>query len=117
MATFGEQLARLRVAAVTGTLPRDVAAWAIEELEELAPAGERIAARNELLRRAGECLTGSLWAKSRRLEREIQAAGSRLRQRSADVDGVRDLVARALEVDPDLPRSPKHLRRILRGAC
>lgn len=113
MATFAEQLARLRVAAATGVVPREVAAWAVEELEELAPAGERIQARNALLRQAADLVSGSRWAKAGRLEREIQAAGSRLRQRAADVDGVRDLVARALELDPGAPAERRQLFRII----
>ena len=111
MATFAEQLARLRVAAVTGTVPRDLAAWAVEELEELAPAGERIEARNALLRQAAALVSGTRWAKARRLEREVRALGlhPRLRER-ADDDGVRELVARALDVAP----APGSLRQLLR---
>lgn len=113
MLTFAEQLARLRVAAATGTVPCDVAAWAVEELEELAPVGERIDARNALLRQAAALMSGSRWSRAARLEREVRAAASSLRCRSADIDGVRDLVVRALELDPDAPTSIRQLHRIL----
>ncbi len=113
MASFAAQLARLRVVTTTGRCPPDLAAWALQELEELAPAGERVDARNALLRQAAALVSGSRWAKARRLEREIRAAWPRLRERAADVDGVAALVARAIEVDPDLPRSHRQLRRIL----
>jgi hypothetical protein len=111
--SYGEQIARLRVARETGRLAPDLGTWVLEELAELAPAGERVAARNALLRRAADLVTGSRWAKARRLEREIAALRSRLRERAADVDGVRELVARALEVDPDLPTSRRQLLRVL----
>jgi hypothetical protein len=112
--TFADNLARLRVVVTTGRCPRDLAAWALEELEELAPAGERVDARNALLRRAADLVSGSRWAKAIRLERELRtlAASPRLRERAAD-DGVRELVARALEVDPDAPASRRQLLRIL----
>jgi hypothetical protein len=110
----GQQLARLRTATATGALPRDLGMWALDLLAELEPAAERVERRNALLRAAAERLSGSRWAKARRIEREIAALGiaPRLRERSADA-GVRDLVARALDADPDMPRSHRHLRRIL----
>lgn len=113
-----QQLARLRTATATGALPRDLGLWALDLLAELEPAAERLARRDALLRAAAERLSGSTWAKARRLEREIRdlLALSRLRTRAAAVDdGVRELVALALEADPDLPRSHRHLRRILDG--
>jgi hypothetical protein len=58
-------------------------------------------------------VSGSRWAKAVRLEREIRAAGSRLRERAEDVDGVRGIVARALEVDPGTPVSCRQILRIL----
>jgi len=115
MPTFAAQLSRLRVVLTTGQCPRDLAAWALEELEELAPAGERVATRNGLLREAAALVSGTRWAKARRLEHEIQALDAHpgLRERAAD-DGVRPLVAQALAVDPGLPRSHRQLRRVLR---
>jgi uncharacterized protein involved in exopolysaccharide biosynthesis len=115
MSTFAEQLARLRVVVTTGRCPRDLAAWALEELEELAPAGERIDARNALLREAAARVSGSRVAKANRLEREIRTLRSRLRERAADVDGVRELVARALELDREAPASSRQILRILAG--
>ena len=113
MPAFGHNLARLRVASQTGSLPPDLGRWAVAELEELAPAAERIDTRNALLREAAALVSGSLWARARRIEAEIQAARSRVRVRSADLDGVRALVVRAVEADPDLPTSHRQLRRIL----
>ncbi|MCM2332756.1 MAG: hypothetical protein NDI82_02280 [Anaeromyxobacteraceae bacterium] len=113
MATFAEQLARLRVAAATGVVPREVAAWAVEELEELAPAGERIDARNTLLREAAALVSGSRWAKARRLERELGAAAAGRGRTAAGADPVRDLVVRALQVDPAAALSARQLARIL----
>src|SRR6266540_989888 len=105
-----QQLARLRTATATGVLPRDLSMWALDLLGELEPAAERVERRNALLRAAAGQLSGSRWAKARRLERELDALDARpLRTRSAAVDDVRDLVARALEADPDLPRSHRHL--------
>lgn len=114
MGDFRRQLARLRVAATTGRLPGDLGAWAVEELEELEPVAERVDERNRLLRMAADLVTGTTWSKARRLEAELERqAGGRLRTRSADLDGVGDLVARALDVDPGLQLSHRQLRRIL----
>lgn len=116
MGEHAEQLARLRTAVATGNLPRDLGLWALDLLGELEPAAERIERRNALLRAAAARLSGSRWAKARRLEAEIAGASSRpLRTRSAGADGVRDLVVEALRADPALPRSHRHLRRILEG--
>lgn len=114
MSTYTANLARLRVAASTGVLPEDLARWALEVAEEAAPAIERVQARNALLSQAAALVSGSPWAKARRLEREVEAlrAHPALRERAAD-DGVRDLVARALEVDPRMPGSARHLFRLL----
>jgi hypothetical protein len=109
-----QQLARLRAATATGALPRDLGMWALDLLAELEPAAERVERRNGLLRAAAGRLSGSRWAKARRLERELRAAGSRLRTRAAEVDdGIRALVAEALAVDPDAPTSLRQLLRVL----
>jgi hypothetical protein len=109
--TFAEQLARLRVAAVTGTAPADLVRWAERTIAELAPVAERVEARNVLLRRAAALVSGSRWAKARRLEAEIAslARPPRLRER-ADDDGVRDLVAHAIDVAP----APGEVRQLFR---
>lgn len=114
MGEFTSQLARLRVAAASGRLPPDLGAWLVAELEAVAPAAERVEERNALLRAAAARMSGSRWAKARRLEREIQACAARLRERSALADdGVRELVHQALEIDPDLPRSIRQIFRVL----
>ncbi len=109
-----QQLARLRTATATGVLPRDLGMWALGLLAELEPAAERIERRNALLRAAAGRVSGSRWARARRLEQEIQALGMhpRLRVRAAD-DGVRELVARAFDIDADAPRSLRQLFRLL----
>jgi hypothetical protein len=115
MALFADNLARLRVAAATGAVPPDVARWAAEALAPLQPAAERAEARNALLRRAGALVSGTRWARARRLAREVRAlaAAPRLRERASD-DGVRELVAQALEVGPGSPpASVRHLYRLL----
>jgi hypothetical protein len=113
MSTFAEQLARLRVVVTTGRCPRDLAAWALETIVELTPAAERMAARNALLREAASRVSGSPWARARRLRREVEALGLHpgLRERARD-DGVRELVARALEVDPG-PISERQILRVI----
>jgi hypothetical protein len=109
-----DQLARLRTATATGTLPRDLGMWALDLLAELEPAAERVERRNALLREAASRVSGSRWARANRLEQEIRALGMhpRLRERAVD-DGVRELVARALDVDPDAPCSVRQLFRLL----
>jgi hypothetical protein len=115
VSTFAEQLARLRVAAVTGKVAPDLGRWAVETIAALAPAAERVEARNVLLRAAAARMSGSRWARAGRLEEEIRALGMhpRLRERAAD-DGVRELVAHALEVGPGFREpSARHLFRLL----
>lgn len=116
MGEHAYQIRRLRTAVATGMLPRDLGMWALELLEELEPAAERVERRNALLRAAAARVSGSRWAKARRLEQEVEAltARPRLRERAAD-DGVRELVARAVEVDPDAPRSVRQLFRLLQS--
>jgi hypothetical protein len=100
-----------------GELPRDLGMWVLELVAELEPAAERIERRNALLRYAAGRLPGSRMARAGRLEEEIGSllVSSRLRTHAAEPDdGVRDLVARALEADPDMPRSRRQLFRLLR---
>jgi hypothetical protein len=109
MATIAATLARARVAVVTGRWPPDLARDVVERLAELAPVAERMEARNVLLRQAAALVSGTRWAKARRLEREIGEATGRVTH--AD-DGVRELVERALELGP-APREVRQLFRIL----
>ncbi len=114
MSVLAEYVARLRVAATTGTIAPEVARWAAETIEEVGAAAERVAARNRLLREAASLVSGSTWAKARRLEREVKALAAHpaLRERALD-DGVRDLVAEALDAAP-APQTARHLYRIIR---
>ncbi|WP_242344014.1 hypothetical protein [Anaeromyxobacter terrae] len=110
-----QQLARLRTATATGVLPRDLGIWALDLLAELEPAAERVERRNELLHAAAARLSGSTWARARRLERELAELDAlpRRRTRASDDDGIREVLARALEADPETPRSLRHLYRVL----
>ena len=111
-----DQLARLRTAVATGQLPRDLGVWVLDLVEELEPAAERLERRNELLRAAAGRMSGSRWAKAGRLERELQelVAGPRLLARSAGpAVEVRELVAKALEICGETPRSRRQLFRLL----
>jgi hypothetical protein len=114
MASFADNLARLRVAAATGVAPPDLVRWAAGVVADLASVAERVETRNVLLREAAAQVSGSRWAKARRLEREIRAlaVAPGLRERAVD-DGVRELVAQALAVAP-APRSRRQLLAILR---
>lgn len=75
--TWAEQISRLRVAAAVGTLPRDLGEWVLAQLEAIAPAAARLEERDALLRGAVAGLSGSRWARARRLQRELLALGSR----------------------------------------
>jgi hypothetical protein len=118
--TLAENIARLRVAAATGRIPADLARWAAETIVELTPAAERMEARNALLREAAARVSGSLGERARRLHGEVLdlQRHPRLRERSDD-GGVRELVAKALEVDPGPtargPLSLRQIRRVLEG--
>lgn len=109
--TAADQLARLRVAVATGHLPADLGRWALARLVDAAAGAERIALRNRLLREAAALLPGSTWARARALRAEILA----MARRHTAAGEVRELVAAALEVDPDAPRSHRQLLRILGG--
>ncbi|WNG37877.1 hypothetical protein F0U61_32495 [Archangium violaceum] len=106
-------MSRVRVAGVTGAITPDLAAAVVAELGRRAGAAERSDIRNELLRQAAELVSGTRYAKAKRLEREALAAKSGRRAADADVDGVRPLVERALEVDPEMPTSWRQMERIL----
>ena len=106
---IADNLARLRVAADTGRLPRDLGQWAVATLCELAPDAEVIALRNSLLCEAAELLGGTLHSRARALRAEILALG---RRRSAPSE-FQALIAAALDIDSSCPRSERHLRRIL----
>jgi hypothetical protein len=87
----------------------------VETLAELAPVAALVETRNVLLRQAADLVSGTRWAKARRLEVEVEALRRppRLRERAAD-DGVRELVALALDMAP-APGEVRQFYRILRG--
>ncbi|ABC81614.1 hypothetical protein [Anaeromyxobacter dehalogenans] len=112
MPVSAEQIARLRVAAATGVLPKDLGRWLVEFVTENAHRSERVRIRDDLLREAASRLSGSRWAKAKRLETEI-AASLKGRTPSYD-DGAAGLVAQALEVGPRTRLARRQLLRILR---
>ena len=112
MASDADQLARFRVALETGNLPSDVGRWALQRLVGGLAAAERHRARNRYLRAAGELVEGSERARARRLVSEMAA----LSRRTTTPDPLRRLLAAALEVDPECPRSVAQIRRILGGS-
>lgn len=109
-----ETLDRFRVAVVTGHLPSDLGEEVLELLTAPPKGGrqQRVAERNELLRKAAALVSGSAWAKARRIQREIESPTG-----GDDTDGVRAIVRRALEIDrfAPAPQSMKQLLRILSG--
>lgn len=109
MSWYAQQLSRLRVAVETGHLPRDLGEWALDELDALGPAAERIEARNALLREAAALVDGSLWAKATRLEASIRLV---TRGHRPDTE-IGRLVASALETAPS-HRRPPSFRQLLR---
>lgn len=112
--TDAENLARLRIAAVTGRVAPDVAHWAIEHCARSVSAVERRAARNRLLRAAAAVHGGTPWANATHIHEQLE--GLRLVPGAAaqvsNLPGTaRGLIAQAFIIDP---RFPKDLRQVLR---
>ncbi|MBX5463685.1 MAG: hypothetical protein IRZ28_21690 [Steroidobacteraceae bacterium] len=109
-----DQLARLRVAAKTGVIPEDLARWVLWKLDPLSrhPRGER----DELLRRAAECIPGTRWHKARVILDLLSmfriypglAKAAVYHETSAA-----HWVQRAHRIDPFGPQSLRHVLRIL----
>lgn len=108
MVADAEQLARLRVAIATGSLPRDVGVWA---LRRLLTAAERRSARNELLREAARCVDGSSWRKAHTLHRI--AASTHRSPAPMLSDAPSRYVSAALELDPGAQLSVRQLLRLI----
>lgn len=66
-----QQLARLRVAAVTEHLPADLGLWALRTLAVLLPTARR-RARDLLLREAAQAIGGSPWRQARGLQAALE---------------------------------------------
>ena len=120
VAEYLAYLERLRVARDTGRLPPDVGRWAVRELSESMSVTTRQMARNRLLQEAARRLSGSTWAKARRLQGEILALrGERPRHRRAPGHVIDTAITRAirdaLHLDPGAPTSLDQLVRILQG--
>jgi hypothetical protein len=117
--TAADFLARLRVASVTGRLPADVGAWAVQVAAEHLPDTARRMARNRYLRAGANMISGTTWAKARRLEQEILVVrglrarrGTRGRWRPREVT-VGYYVRAALAIDPSTPASVRQILNIL----
>lgn len=106
--TFADQLARLRVAVETGTLPASVGRWAVAQLEARASRVERVELRDDLLRQAGELVGGSRWARARTLANELAA----LPRRRPPLTPVAELLTAADELEP-CPTSPRRIWELL----
>jgi hypothetical protein len=106
-------MARVRVASVTGAMTPELADELLAELSERARPSERHEVRNQLLRDAAALVSGSLFAKAKRLESEVRAARAGRRSPGDDLDGVRPLVREAHRIDPDMPAGWRQLLRIL----
>lgn len=111
MAPFADLLARMRVAAVTERIPADLAREAISALTEAAAHSERVAVRNDLLKRAAEMVDGGLYAAAVALEDEIRRRA--LLPSTPPKNEFESLVAEALSVDGETPRSRRQLLRII----
>ena len=117
---YVRDLDRLKVARATGILPPEVGRWAVEQLSESMSVTTRRVARDRLLQEAARRLSGSTWAKARRLEREIRAVrGERPQPRRASGHVIDTAITRAvreaLALDPGAPTSLDQLVRILQG--
>ena len=114
MLDLGSLLTRVRVAGVTGQMTPDLAQALLDELRRRAAPNERHAVRNQLLREAAGLISGTLYAKAKRLAAE---AGVVTSSRPSPIgpadDGVRALVRQALTIDPDMPTSWRQQLRIL----
>jgi len=112
VSTFADQLARLRVAVVTGTLPADLGAWALAELVANADPTERRGLRDRLLAEAARELLpdGSTWARAVALRDEINSI-----ERRGTLNPARRLISTALDLDPNAPRSVRQLHTILKS--
>lgn len=110
-------LARLKVAVETGRLPRDVGAWVLGVVEDNLPATSRRMVRDRHLRAAANLVSGTAWAKARRLEQEILSLRGRRPHRPSRGIGARVTmhVRAAIQIDPETPTSVRQLLRIVAG--
>lgn len=110
------QLARLRVAAVSGRLAPDLAAWAIQRLSNSIG---RTAARHQwvfLLRRAAAGIEGSTRNKARVLAAlvvNLQQCPNIVESAGFLPNDVVYIVREALRIEPNMPTSSRQLRRLI----
>jgi len=115
-----EQLARLKVATVSGHLPIEVGRWAVSFAESrLLSAAARRRKRDTLLRRAANLIDGSLWKKTI----AIYEIAERLREDPAyawqevmERDSAAEYVQRAWHLDQALPQR-RQLMNILNDSA
>lgn len=108
--SFVDQYFELRAAANDGELSgSSIGAWALEQITALVSHNQRILIRDRLLCAAAAHLTGSTYARAGKLRVEILA----LDRRRGALGPVRKLLADALAIDPNLPRSHRQLFTII----
>lgn len=115
-----EQLARLKVATVSGHLPVDVGRWAVSFAESrLLSSADRRKKRDALLRKASDRIAGSVWKKTH----GIYEIAERLRddpeyawQKVMTRDSAAEYVQRAWQLDQSLPRWRQLLNILSDGA-
>lgn len=98
---------RIDVAQTTGIFTADLIARIREVLYANASTELRRARQGELLRQAGALLDGTAYQRAEQLAAIIR------RWSGHSVDPVRSLIFQAAQTGLKLPRSPRHLYRIL----
>lgn len=118
--TDADNLARLRLATVTGRLPQDVGRWAVEHCARSVSATERRAARDRLLRAAAAAHGGTDWACATYILEQLEHF--RLNPSAAESCTTAcatpmALVAQAFAVDPKFPRHHRQVLRIVQASA
>ncbi len=106
---FGSQIARLRVACDTGSLPADLGRWLLAEIQRSGSRSSVRGLRNILLCMAADHLEGSRKDRAIRIRSEIIA----LPRRRGTLTTMQSLLREAVDVDPSCPYSVRQIIRIL----
>ncbi len=110
------QLARLRVAAVSGQLPPDLASWALDRITRTIGRATARHAWVPLVRRAAECMGGTTRAKTTELAEAVthlqNYPGLIVAAYYHPSDPLHHVQA-ALRIEPNIPTSPRQLRRLI----
>lgn len=111
-----DQLARLRVAAISGRLPPDLADWTIRRI---AAGIDRRAARHQwvpLIRQAAAQMPGSTRAKANELAdavMHLQRFPGLVKVAWYHPSDPSHLLQQALRIESNIPASPRQLRRLI----